>query len=241
MPATNEKAPVVLRGRDMVIPGASRRIGVRGDRNAESITFMLDRFYDGIDFLGKDIYLEYYTQRNRKYDIAKVDYTENDEHMLVFEWVVTPLAAAVKGTVKIRIKVMDGEEYVWQSYDGAFTIEETFIPTLPMPPPGLSVVDELLLQIKAMLDELIDMTQGNIVAQVNALTNRLNLHLKDFSNPHQVTEDQLLPGAMRLLLEGTTGERPYTVAADGKVTYVDNLTDAGQEVHPNDIGVNILF
>jgi hypothetical protein len=110
--------------------------------------------------------------------------------------------------------------------------------------------------LAARIDELRDALKGtadliNIYADTikhhekrieeleNTITGDLAAHLLDYSNPHRVTIGQLGQGDTHFILEETENTRPYTVAVDGKVTYIRNLTDAGEETHPNDIGVLI--
>lgn len=144
----HEKEPVILNGRTMTIPEESAKIGVRGDRNAETVSFMPDKYYDGQDFSGKSWFVEILNAANQ-YDICAAELKPTEEEGKLFlEWLVGPRHAIANGKVNVRLRATEGDSFIWQSYTGVFEIADTFGEGEIPPEPGLSVTDQVLQELK---------------------------------------------------------------------------------------------
>ncbi len=144
----HEKEPVTLDGRTMTIPEKSAKIGVRGDRNAETVSFLPDRYYDGQDFSVKTWFVEILNAANQ-YDICAAELKPTEEAGKLFlEWLVGPRHAIKHGKVNVRLRATEGDSFIWQSYTGVFEIADTFGEGEIPPEPGLSVTDQVLQALK---------------------------------------------------------------------------------------------
>lgn len=146
-----EKEPVTLTGRTMAIPEASKKVGVRGDRNAETATFLLDQYYDGQDFAQKNFFVEILNAANG-YDICAANAIGSENEKLHIEWLVSPLHTVAAGTLKVRVRVTESNNFIWQSYIGEFTIVDTFDENFVEVEPGLTVIDQALQELAAVRD-----------------------------------------------------------------------------------------
>lgn len=151
---TNEKEPVTLTGRTMSIPEESAKIGVRGDRNAETVTFLADQYYDGQDFSQKTWFVEVLNAAE-EYDICAANAVlDTSTAKLSLEWLVGPRHAIADGKVSVRLRATENDSFIWQSYTGTFTIEKTFNQGAILPEPGLSVADQVLVELRRANDNL---------------------------------------------------------------------------------------
>lgn len=164
---TNEKEPVTLTGRTMSIPEESAKIGVRGDRNAETVTFLADQYYDGQDFSQKTWFVEVLNAAE-EYDICAANAVlDTTTAKLSLEWLVGPRHAIADGKVSVRLRATENDSFIWQSYTGTFTIEKTFNDGALLPEPGLSVADQVLIELRRANDNL-ESAQGMIDQSVAA-------------------------------------------------------------------------
>ena len=163
-----EKPPVTVSGRSMSIPEDSKKIGVRGDRNAETVTFTLDRYYDGQNFAAKNFFVEILNAEN-SYDIAAANAVDYDDEKLTLEWLVGPRNAAAAGIAKVRIRATEGENFIWQSYIGEFNIADTFDQNIPEVEPGITVVDQTLIILEELQAKTIQASESANAAKNTAV------------------------------------------------------------------------
>ena len=151
----------------MSIPEESAKIGVRGDRNAETVTFLADQYYDGQDFSQKTWFVEVLNAAE-EYDICAANAVLNTTTAkLSLEWLVGPRHAIADGKVSVRLRATENDSFIWQSYTGTFTIEKTFNEGAILPEPGLSVADQVLIELRRANDNL-ESAQGMIDQSVAA-------------------------------------------------------------------------
>lgn len=102
-----------------------------GEKNSEYISFVMDRYYDGIDLKDKLINVCYTI--NKEEPIGGADAVVNvyaSDEQIKFGWVIPPACTAEVGTVTFGILVIGTEydkDYVLKSEVATYEVKETFI------------------------------------------------------------------------------------------------------------------
>ena len=170
---TDEDEPVDIIDRNIIFSN-KQNIVLAEDNISQCITFRLARFYEGIDFMTKDIYVDYVSLYDNKIysrqitkDIIKTEFLNEIEYILI-PWVLTYNITRQAGTLKFDISAIDNLEtltqdkyqYVWQTSPSSLTI----LPNLgkraifPVSPEDNSDSEKMLNAIK----ELQDLTANDV-------------------------------------------------------------------------------
>jgi len=145
-----ELPPVLVHGRVHTIPPESKEIAVHGDRNSTTVTFIIDKCWDGQDMRTKVWFVEV-LNANGEYDIVAPDITMGDDTITAI-WLVNARHAFYYGTVQMRLRATDGEDFIWMTHTAEFTVYRTFTTDDPLPEPGLTILEQYLAQMQEMLD-----------------------------------------------------------------------------------------
>lgn len=110
---TDEHEPIVIKGKDVnVIPNAIGTI-MQGDTNSQMLTFLVDRYYEGIDLSAMDIGILYILPDSKKtlcLDKASNVQTSDDGTAIKFTWVIKDAASAYTGTLSCSITFIGKNE-----------------------------------------------------------------------------------------------------------------------------------
>lgn len=150
----NDKPHVTIeaQSRRMMIPEATRCIGVAGDNRAERVDIDFPRWYDGIDLGGKHIYILVHSEAGES-DTVEPEVTA-DAELLHAVWTVSAQHAARAGRVYARIRVTDTDGFVWQSLDGEFSVESVRSGAGTLSPGQTTAVNQALLQMAAAKEQV---------------------------------------------------------------------------------------
>jgi hypothetical protein len=149
-PEQSDKPHIFISNRAMHIPEPTQKIGVAGDRYSESVGIDLPLYYDGFYLASGATYVES-VDASGAYDISAPDKTVQSDR-IVLKWVVPPTVSSSVGVHKVRVRVTNGEDFVWLTQTGVLTVSETFnTDGGTSDDSGLSVVYDKLAEIDDMI------------------------------------------------------------------------------------------
>lgn len=130
--STNEISNIdnfVVNNRTITIPPTVTDIVVKGDTNSRTITFELNRYFDGVDLSTKTIRINYENSEGLtgNNEVANIVATESS---LTFDWTIESGLTTSSGNVKIAIDCYevnsnDNVIYRWQTIPLSFDVLDT--------------------------------------------------------------------------------------------------------------------
>ena len=126
--AETEPHIVINDDRFIVVPEVLRRLGVKGDKNIETVTWDCPRYWDEHDMSKMVIYIIYeredkYTGKYKAYNV-KID--ETDDRLMHFDWTVSENVTEVHGKLKVQVCVKDVDSNGKESEHWSSEISEEF-------------------------------------------------------------------------------------------------------------------
>lgn len=142
--------PITVAERKIIIPAQLRNISVQNDENAETVSIVLPRFFDGADLSTKSIILKTVSKGGRD-DVPFLKPVISDK-TITMAWTLKPPQTSFEGELKIQLQVYglvsaaDSRPYVWQTEYAAVNII-TSLDGAPVIPATPSIMDDFLKQI----------------------------------------------------------------------------------------------
>lgn len=136
--------------RQIIIPYGQENIGVQGDNNSTTRTFILpDTTETGIDLKDKtfSILAENSNKQQWKTVVDKNDVEILDNYIKI-KWNIGSNETAVSGILKISIEAV-GDNFIWQTYSANFNVKQSLITSEG------EIVPPLNLQEKTIIPEVV--------------------------------------------------------------------------------------
>lgn len=113
VPLIEECFKIDANTRAITIPTEFRKngVGVQGDDVAEDVYFIIDRFFDVVDFNNCDIYVKWETPKTKKKGVFEVLYKDikTEPGSIIFGWPITSNVAGEAGSLKFSIQLIQRE------------------------------------------------------------------------------------------------------------------------------------
>lgn len=113
VPLIEECFKIDANTRAITVPVEFRKngVGVQGDDVAEDIYFIIDRFFDVVDFNNCDIYVKWETPKTKKKGVFEVLYKDikTEPGSIIFGWPITSNVAGEAGSLKFSIQFIQRE------------------------------------------------------------------------------------------------------------------------------------
>ena len=107
------------------------QISVQGEAYSQYISFMMDRYYDGIDLMGMSIWIHYELKDGSGSEDSPVNVMYNDS-TIRFNWIVPEKATQQSGDIKIGVWVNgtapNNKAYILKTEEKIYTIHSGLIP-----------------------------------------------------------------------------------------------------------------
>lgn len=107
------------------------QISVQGEAYSQYISFMMDRYYDGIDLIGMSIWIHYELKDGSGSEDSPVNVMYNDS-TIRFGWVIPEKATQQSGDIKIGVWVNgtapNTKAYILKTEEKIYTIHSGLIP-----------------------------------------------------------------------------------------------------------------
>ena len=107
------------------------QISVQGEAYSQHISFMMDRYYDGIDLMGMSIWIHYELKDGSGSEDSPVNVMYNDS-TIRFNWIVPEKATQQSGDIKIGVWVNgtapNTKAYILKTEEKIYTIHSGLIP-----------------------------------------------------------------------------------------------------------------
>lgn len=107
------------------------QISVQGEAYSQYISFMMDRYYDGIDLMGMSIWIHYELKDGSGSEDSPVNVMYNDS-TIRFNWIVPEKATQQSGDIKIGVWVNgtapNTKAYILKTEEKIYTIHSGLIP-----------------------------------------------------------------------------------------------------------------
>lgn len=105
----NDSHIIINADRTITVPEILKSIAVQYDNNVETVTFDCPRYWDGHDFYGMNVYVNYMRSDGHKgsYAVKNVSVDENDRSMIHFDWTITDDATMASGKLSFLVCIND--------------------------------------------------------------------------------------------------------------------------------------
>lgn len=171
---------VNLNTREVIVPADFRNIGVKGDHNAETIWFAVDRWFDGVDLYSQVAGIQYELENGDKSmlpfsfaqlvgDDGDTDKTEGDRPVIMLGFKITKDLTAIAGRVELTIRF-------YQVGDGQLTYNISTLPFSVWVSDGQDFSDES----QGMVPSSDALTE--LVQKINALYENEDFTALDYNN-----------------------------------------------------------
>lgn len=105
-----------------------KQINLTQESNSQFIPFMMDRYYDGVDLMGKTLLVVFENKDGQGEPITPIN-VEYNTNKIRFGLLATKNFTAVEGEVKIEIQAIGstskGDEYIFKTRSGSLNIEKS--------------------------------------------------------------------------------------------------------------------
>jgi hypothetical protein len=116
---------------ERTIGDITAQISVQGEAYSQYISFMMDRYYDGIDLIGMSIWIHYELKDGSGSEDSPVNVMYNDS-TIRFGWVIPEKATQQSGDIKIGVWVNgtapNTKAYILKTKEKIYTIHPGLIP-----------------------------------------------------------------------------------------------------------------
>lgn len=135
------------------------QISVQGESYSQYISFMMDRYYDGIDLTGMSIWIHYELKDGSGSEDSpvNVEYNSND---IRFGWIIPEKATQQSGDIKIGVWVNgtapNTKPYILKTKEKIYTIHQGLIPGSGITQPDQNWFENFVVQI----DSKVSTAQG---------------------------------------------------------------------------------
>lgn len=121
---------IKITDRDILVPDDFRFV-CKGDNESEIVTFVMDRYYEGIDLSTKTVTIKY-INANGEGDRVLACNVSYDSDFIYFGWLVTNTATVESGKIKFSIELIDYDAttdifFAWNTHPAELTVEEGLI------------------------------------------------------------------------------------------------------------------
>lgn len=131
----NLNKEIILSVKDnIIIPNIPLKNAIiQGDKLSRKLHFAMNRYYNGIDLIGKEIYINFKnTLGNTGNSKILKEHTTTSDNTLEFDWWVSDKITILSGNVEIQVEICSYDEsgdviYRYQTIPFLLTIEKTLI------------------------------------------------------------------------------------------------------------------
>lgn len=158
----DDEGPVEVNGR--VIGDLSNEISVQGENNSQYITFIIPRFYDGIDLLEMSINIHYENASGDGSNDFPVNAYYSDEH-IKFGWIIPQEALLYEGTISICIfafGIKNNKQYLFKTETKKYNVKSGLDVRTGTIEPDENWYLNFVLRLEQTTDELIEEAKGII-------------------------------------------------------------------------------
>lgn len=158
-------------------------VTLSGEINSQYITFLMDRFQDGIDLSDKTINICYKISNSENGNVVKPINVYRTNSQIKFGWVLPYEITKEPCTIELGIFCLGteyGKDYKWKSRVGSYTIEQGFICGQSIvPPKDPSWSDRITIDINNLQQNKLDIKQGvENIGKVPTVDEKGNLVMK---------------------------------------------------------------
>lgn len=210
---TDSDEPVDIVGREIKINNNQNQI-VAEDNISQLITFRMPRFYEGIDLMEKEIYVDYIPLNNKNVvsDRISSDYItetsiEGDETAyILIPWVIKYEITKKAGIIPFAISIIDnletltnGRQYVWQTFPSSLVIQNNLgeRASIPLSPGEVSPSEEILqriAKIETLTENDIDVDSSSGMMTIYTETGEENISIAELLANNSEQEEILFNG-----------------------------------------------
>jgi hypothetical protein len=158
----DEEGPVNVIGRS--IGDVSEEISVQGESNAQYITFIIPRYYDGIDIKDMTINIHYELSDESGSNDYPVNAYYSDEH-IKFGWIIPPAAVMYEGAISFCIfaaGIKDNKQYLLKTETKKYIVKSGLDITTGIPEPDENWYVNFILRLEAVTEDLIQEAEDTI-------------------------------------------------------------------------------
>ena len=159
---TDDEGPVDVIGR--TIGDISEEISVQGESQSQYITFVIPRYYDGIDLTEMTINVHYELPDESGSNDFPVNAYYSDEH-IKFGWIIPQAATMYEGAISICIfasGLKDNKQYLLKTETKKYIIKNGLDITTGIPEPDENWYINFILRIEAVTEDLIQEAEDTI-------------------------------------------------------------------------------
>ena len=167
---------IKITNRDIIIPKDFRFV-CKGDNESEIVTFVMDRYYEGIDLSTKTVTIKY-INANGEGDRVIACNVSYDVDFIYFGWLVTNTATVESGKIKFSIELLDYDVatdifFAWNTHPAELTVEEglivdkdimannaSFIQQASVALNNIAIYGATKAEVTDTVDEMIDILSG---------------------------------------------------------------------------------
>ena len=135
------------------------QISVQGESYSQYISFMIDRYYDGIDLTGMSIWIHYELKDGSGSEDSPVN-VEYNSNAIRFGWIIPEKATQQSGDIKIGVWVNgtapNTKPYILKTKEKIYTIHQGLIPGSGITQPDQNWFENFVVQI----DSKVSTAQG---------------------------------------------------------------------------------
>lgn len=166
---TDEHEPIYIENR--TIKCDKINVAINGDSNSQLITFIMPRYFEGVDLSEKIITIKYINANNQGDRNCGINMV-TDENTITFGWLLSNIATCQPGEVRFSIEVLSYDEtnglYDWQTLPSSIVIEEGLNVDRATPEYPPSWVQDMIFNAKQILTNIIT---GEFDSAINRFKN----------------------------------------------------------------------
>lgn len=156
-PEYHDEEYTYIEGR--TIGDITAQVSVQGEAYSQYISFMIDRYYDGIDLIGMSIWIHYELKDGSGSEDSPVNVMYNDS-AIRFGWVIPEKATQQSGDIKIGVWVNgtapNTKAYILKTEEKIYTIHPGLIPGSGITQPDQNWFENFVVQ----MDNKVSTAQG---------------------------------------------------------------------------------
>lgn len=156
-PEYHDEEYTYIEGR--TIGDITAQVSVQGEAYSQYISFMIDRYYDGIDLIGMSIWIHYELKDGSGSEDSPVNVMYNDS-TIRFGWVIPDKATQQSGDIKIGVWVNgtapNTKAYILKTEEKIYTIHPGLIPGSGITQPDQTWFENFVVQ----MDNKVSTAQG---------------------------------------------------------------------------------
>lgn len=123
-----DEHPVINIEKRNIILEDNENMVIQGDNDSQLITFVIDRYQDGVDIKDKIITIKYINALGKGYRAKAVkNEVKEEDTTITFAWLISMSVTAASGNVKFAVEVIgdvrNNDYYIWQTLPATIPVQ----------------------------------------------------------------------------------------------------------------------